>query len=83
MVRRHDNKLVLNAGSVGNAFRFAYSPGKPVYLLPWAEYMIVSQNGDSLSVDARRVDFDTGKLIEKVKESQLPCTPWWLSQYPK
>jgi len=83
MVRRHDDKLVLNAGSVGNAFRFAYSPGKPVYLLPWAEYMIVSQSGDSLSIDARRVDFDTGKLIEKVKESQLPCTPWWLSQYPK
>ena len=81
MVRRHDNKLVLNSGSVGNAFKFAYSPGKPVDLLPWAEYMIIEQSGDRLDIDARRVYFDTRELIKKVKESHPPCTPWWLNQY--
>jgi putative phosphoesterase len=81
MVRRHDNKLILNSGSVGNAFKFAYSPGKPVYLLPWAEYMIIDQSETSLGIDARRVYFDIDKLITKVKQSQLPCAPWWLDQY--
>jgi hypothetical protein len=83
MVRRYDNKLILNSGSIGNAFKFAYSPGKPVYLLPWAEYMIIHQSGNSLGIDARRVYFDIDELLKKVKESQLPCAPWWLDQYSK
>jgi putative phosphoesterase len=81
MVRRHDYKLVLNSGSIGNAFKFAYSPGKPVHLLPWAEYMIINQSENSLGIDARRVYFDIDELLKKVKESQLPCAPWWLNQY--
>ncbi len=83
MVRRYDRKLILNAGSIGNAFRFAYTPGNPVYLLPWAEYMIIEQSGDLLGIEARRVSFDTYELIEKVKESRPPCTPWWLKQYSR
>ena len=81
MVRRYDSKLILNAGSIGNVFKFAYSPGKPVDLLPWAEYMIIEQNDGLLNISARRVDFNTDELIEKVKASGLPCTSWWLSQY--
>jgi putative phosphoesterase len=83
MVRRYDSKLILNSGSVGNAFKFAYTPGKPVYLLPWAEYMIIEQKGDSLSVDARRVYFDISELLKKVEESHVPCAPWWLKQFEK
>jgi putative phosphoesterase len=81
MVRRYDNKLILNSGSIGNAFKFAYSPGKPVYLLPWAEYMIINQSENSLGIDARRVYFDIDELLKKVKESELPSTPWWFDQY--
>jgi len=83
MVRRHDNKLILNSGSTGNAFKFAYSRGKPVKLLPWAEYMIISHNGSSMGIDARRVYFDTEEVLKKVKESHLPGADWWLKQYPK
>jgi predicted phosphodiesterase len=83
MVRRYDNKLILNSGSVGNAFKFAYVRGKPVHLLPWAEYMIISQNGNSLGVDARRVYFDIDELLRQVRESQVPCADWWLRQYPR
>jgi putative phosphoesterase len=83
MVRRYDTKLILNSGSVGNAFKSVFSPGNPVKLLPWAEYKIINQSGNSLNTDARRVYFNTDELLEKVKESQLPCTDWWLSQYSK
>jgi putative phosphoesterase len=83
MVRRYGTKLILNSGSIGNAFKSVFSPGNPVNLLPWAEYMIVNQSGNSLNIDARRVYFDTDELLNKVKESQLPCMDWWLSQYSK
>jgi putative phosphoesterase len=81
MVRRYNDKLVLNSGSIGNAFKSVFSPGNPVVLLPWAEYMIISQSGNSLSIDSRRVYFDTDELLKKVKESQVPCADWWLNQY--
>ena len=81
MVRRYDDKLILNSGSIGNAFKSVFSPGKPVHLLPWAEYMIINQSGNSLNIDARRVYFDTDELLKKVKESHLPGADWWLSQY--
>jgi putative phosphoesterase len=83
MVRRYDDKLILNSGSIGNAFKFVYSPGNPVDLLPWAEYMIINQSGDSLNIDSRRVYFDTDELLKKVRESQLPSASWWLAQYSK
>jgi putative phosphoesterase len=83
MVRRYDDKLILNSGSIGNAFKFAFLPGNPVDLLPWAEYMIINQSGNSLNIDSRRIYFDTDELIKKVKEKQMPSADWWLSQYSK
>ena len=81
MQRRHGKKLFLNSGSVGNAFKFAFTPGNPPSLLPWAEYAIVEQDGNALHADMRRVYFDTDALIDRVKTSGLPGTEWWLRQY--
>lgn len=81
MYRRHGHILVLNSGSVGNAFIHAYSPGKPPSLLPWAEYAILEQSGTHLDVDLRRVYFETDKLLDLVRASGLPGSAWWLRQY--
>lgn len=81
MLRRYGKKLILNSGSVGNAFEFAFSPGNPPRLLPWAEYAIVDQSGNTFNVDLRRVYFDIEALLKVVKESGLPGTDWWLRQY--
>jgi putative phosphoesterase len=83
MHRRYGDKLILNSGSVGNSFMFAYSPGNIPKLLPWAEYAIIGQNDNNLNVDLRRVYFDTAKLIDLVNKSGLPGTDWWLRQYSK
>ena len=83
MYRRYGEKLILNSGSVGNTFMYAYSPGNVPRLLPWAEYTIISQRDNYLDVDLRRVYFDTAELTELVKQSGLPGTDWWLRQYPK
>jgi putative phosphoesterase len=81
MYRRYGEKLIINAGSVGNAFKFAYAPGNIPSLLPWAEYTILSQTGNTLDVDLRRVYFNTGDLLKLVAQSQLPGTAWWMKQY--
>ena len=81
MHRRLGSRLILNSGSVGNAFEYAFSPGLVPSLLPWAEYAILSQSGDSLDVDLRRVYYDTGALLEVVKKSSLPGSAWWLRQF--
>lgn len=81
MHRRDGKRLVLNSGSVGNAFKFAYTPGNPPSLLPWAEYSILEQDGNFLRSDMRRVYFDIDALLEHVKKSELPGTDWWFKQY--
>lgn len=81
MSRRYGKKLILNSGSVGNAFEFAFSPGNPPRLLPWAEYAIVDQSGDSFNVDLRRIYFDIDALLKIVRQSDLPGADWWIKQY--
>ncbi len=81
MHRRYGQKLILNSGSVGNAFKFVYTPGVVPSLLSWAEYMIVGTKGQTLTVEARRAYFDTKKLLQTVRESGLPGSGWWLKQY--
>jgi putative phosphoesterase len=81
MYRRFGNKLLINAGSVGNAFEYAFSPGSQPILLPWAEYTIIGQNGNSVDVDLRRVYFDTSELLKVVAKSSLPSAGWWMKQY--
>lgn len=81
MHRRVGKKLFLNSGSVGNAFEYAYTSGNPPKLLPWAEYALVEQSGDTLHVDLRRVQFDISHLLEHVRKSGLPGSEWWFKQY--
>jgi putative phosphoesterase len=83
MYRRYGEKLILNSGSVGNAFKFAYAPGNVPSLLPWAEYTIINQAGNELDVDLRRVYFDTEELQKIIRKTDLPGTDWWLRQYSK
>ncbi|MBL8091287.1 MAG: metallophosphoesterase family protein [Anaerolineales bacterium] len=83
MQRRYGDRLILNSGSVGNAFVFAFSPGKPPSLLPWAEYAILEQKDNTFDVDLRRVYFDIPKLVKIVEASDLPGKAWWIRQYVK
>jgi putative phosphoesterase len=83
MQRRYGDRLILNSGSVGNAFEFAYSKGRIPSLLPWAEYAILKQSGNTFDVDLRRIYFDTQALVKIVEATDLPGKEWWLKQYPK
>lgn len=77
MVRQHNGKLILNPGSVGTPFRSAYKPGTSPVLLPWAEYAVLNSENGSLSVDMRRVPYNTAHFKETVKQSRMPLPELW------
>ncbi len=82
LMRRYGNNLLINPGSVGNAFHHSFiAGGKTPALLPWAEYAIISMDGNSVSADMRRVPFDTQETLRLMVESKNPSAPWWLQQY--
>jgi predicted phosphodiesterase len=82
MVRQRGKQIVINPGSVGSAFvePFTYSNDPPT-LLPWAEYAIIRAENNGLSVDLRRIAFDTQAVQSAVAACGIPSKEWWLSQY--
>lgn len=82
MVRKRGTQVIVNPGSVGNAFEQPYTPGSPPpTLLPWAEYAILQAERGVWSVDLRRVPFDIEALRGLIAKSGNPSAPWRLSQY--
>lgn len=88
MLRRHGDKLILNPGSVGNAFYHAFTPGTVPRLLPWAEYAILNvekgaarSRNNQFTVEMRRVSFDTQEVLRLAAASDFPSKDWWLEQY--
>lgn len=81
LYRRHGMKLLLNSGSIGNAFKRAYVAGITPELVPWAEYLLLDVNGRSIRADMRRVLFDTQEVLRQMSASGNPAASWWLEQY--
>lgn len=81
MLRQHLGKLIINPGSVGNAFLRPVKAGIVPSLLPWAEYALVTWDKEILSVDLRRVPFDVQAFLEVIAGSDIPIRSWWLQQY--
>ena len=72
-VRRLDDKLFVNPGSVG----FSYAHGQPpddVRADPWASYAVVATGGGRLDVELRRLPLDTAAIREALRESGAPHT---------
>lgn len=83
MLRQHYGKLVMNPGSVGNAFLVTALETTVPTLLPWAEYAIVNAREGVLAVHMHRVEFDTKGLLELIGDSDLPIKDWWLDEYAR
>ncbi|MGE5333293.1 MAG: metallophosphoesterase family protein [Nitrososphaerota archaeon] len=81
MLRRYQDALVLNPGSVGLAYDRVPSPGVAVRNPPWGEYAILSGTGSSLSVDLRRVPFDVAALTRAAREHEMPYAEWWCAEW--
>jgi predicted phosphodiesterase len=74
MLRRHDEALIVNPGSVGLPFR---RPAPVMRICPWAEYGVLSVQDGGLSVELRRTAFDVDELRRLIAGSGMPHAAWW------
>ena len=81
MLRKHHGKLIINAGSVGSAFRKTPKPNETPVLLPWAEYAVVEIKDNNLNVSLKRIEFDTRDYKNVIENSSNPLKGWLSSQY--
>jgi predicted phosphodiesterase len=79
MLRRYQDMLLLNPGSVG--LPNLELPSGKVINPCWAEYAILSYEDGRLSVDFRRVPYDRETLIEAIYQSNMPHAEWWASEW--
>ena len=75
LLRRHRDSLLVNPGSVGLPFR--QQPG-PVRIARWAEYGVVSADGDSIGVEFRRTPYDVSAYLDRARSTGMPHADWWI-----
>jgi len=79
-IRRLGEHFFFNPGSVG----FAYSHNQiddQFHADPWAEYAILTAEKGKVSVEFRRIPFDTRELIRIFRESGRPFAEDAIAQY--
>ena len=79
-IRRIGDLFFFNPGSVG----FAYGHNQPSDEFradPWAEYAILTAEENRVSVEFRRIPFDTRKLVDIYRESGRPFAEEAIAQY--
>ncbi len=80
LVRRYQNAFLINPGSVG--LPWMTSPGARGTRNPaWAEYALLTIDGQRLGVELRRTPFDLDALRVAVLASGMPHADWWLGDW--
>lgn len=75
-----DGRFFFNPGSIG----FAYSHHQPEDSFradPWAEYAVLTSEGDKLALQFRRVPYDVEPLIDAYRTSGRPYADEAIAQY--
>ena len=81
MLRQYNGMMIVNPGSVGNAFLAPHTSQKQPTLLPWAEYAIVDWLNRRISVEFKRVSYDIDHLYQTIRDSDIPLKDWLLTQF--
>jgi predicted phosphodiesterase len=80
MIRRYEEKLILNPGSVGLPYTIM---GESTLNPPWAEYAILHSEGGHFGVELRRVAVDVTAVQAAILASELPHKEWLAGQWDK
>jgi predicted phosphodiesterase len=78
MLRRYATSLVVNPGSVGMAYDRT-RPAEDVRCAPWAEFGILTVEGDDVAFELRRVAYDTAPVAQAIETSGMPHADWLAS----
>jgi putative phosphoesterase len=76
MMRRHNEILIINPGSVGSAFE--QMPFKIPRILPWSEYCVIQADRNVLGIEMRRVQADLDVIHRVIRDSGMPNIAMWL-----
>ena len=80
MLRRHDDMLVINAGSVGWPLEQIPFEGMPRFM-PWAEYAVVNWIDGRLGVEFHRIPIDLDAVKQAALDSNMPRADFWIDQW--
>lgn len=75
LLRRHQDMLLINPGSIGLAYDV--SPDGEVRVPARAEYAVLSWEDGRLGVDLRRVPYDRDVTVRAMFERDMPHAEWW------
>jgi putative phosphoesterase len=81
-IRRIGDWFFFNPGSVGLAYRHD-QPDDQFFADPWAEYAILTSENGQVSLEFRRVPFDSQELIRIYRESRRPFAEEAIAQYQR
>jgi putative phosphoesterase len=79
VMRRHREILFLNPGSVG--LPIEYGTAGDVRNPPWVEYALVTWFTGHLSVDLRRLPYDSELVVQAARDSGMPHAEWWVKDW--
>lgn len=78
MIRRFEDMLVINPGSVGLPFE---KVGDALRNPPWAEYAVIDAEVNHLHVELRRACYDVKPTLEAAKNSGMPHAERWVKHW--
>jgi predicted phosphodiesterase len=75
-----DGRIFFNPGSVGLAYSH-HQPDDGFQADPWAEYAVLTSEGNRLALEFRRVPYDVAPLIKAYRNSGRPYADQAIEQY--
>ena len=81
MIRRYDESIILNPGSVGTPVIDRKSSHQEDYYPSWAEYALVESDGSDLSITLRRVPYPLADFAAAVHASGMPHPDFALERW--
>jgi predicted phosphodiesterase len=82
MLRRYEDSIIVNVGSVGLPGVNAGDPALPMnHNVRWAEYGVLNIQHGRLSIDLRRTPLDMAALFQQARRSNMPHLDWWIQKW--
>jgi putative phosphoesterase len=79
MVRRWEDSVIINPGSVGQPFRNWWP--RIIRNAHWAEYGLLDVDKGRMAIDVRRTTYDVEALLRIFRESGMPHAEWWIESW--
>ena len=77
MLRRYEDIIIVNAGSVGWPLEHMPFKGIPRYM-PWSEYAIVNWVDGHPGIEFRRISIDLDAVKQAALDSDMPQADFWV-----